>query len=379
MLGQLFANRNDTLPKDRSLVTMFHTERAPEITVQAYFKRIARYCDCTAESLVLALVHINRLIHNRPPFKVTSLNIHRLLLISIMSSAKFFDDQYYNNAYYGKVGGVPTREVNALEIEFLALINFDLYIQEAEYQTFLAELCSPALHSCCQCKFQNISDQLTIDFPSLRVQTPTMVEEPAPPSPQPPLPESAYRAASPVEKGAKPAAVVAAPEPQPQPMHTHSVPHALPYDSKYHAQQPELIPCYGECVPAYAAYPHNPTGGPVPHFHADTSHQTPSKKYVQQEEAAAAPTPKTPVGAVKRVSNLTVDSGWSGVEGVLSFEPVDRSHSPWSSVNSSLSSDWSSPGQRYSRFSSRSWTPPMDESVSDARLSNLIPSSISIR
>jgi hypothetical protein len=33
-----------------------------------------------------------------------------------MAAAKFFDDSYYNNAFYAKVGGVPAWEINALEV-----------------------------------------------------------------------------------------------------------------------------------------------------------------------------------------------------------------------------------------------------------------------
>ena len=44
-----------------------------------------------------------------------------------MLAAKFFDDQYFNNAYYAKVGGVPTNEMNTLEVEFLFMSNFTLY------------------------------------------------------------------------------------------------------------------------------------------------------------------------------------------------------------------------------------------------------------
>lgn len=39
-------------------------------------------------------------------------NIWRLGCVidfSVMLAAKFYDDQYYNNAYYGKVGGVPCK------------------------------------------------------------------------------------------------------------------------------------------------------------------------------------------------------------------------------------------------------------------------------
>ncbi len=30
----------------------------------------------------------------------------RLLITSIMTAAKFFDDKYYKNEYYAKVGGI---------------------------------------------------------------------------------------------------------------------------------------------------------------------------------------------------------------------------------------------------------------------------------
>jgi hypothetical protein len=45
-----------------------------------------------------------------------------------MAAAKFFDDRYYNNEYYAKVGGISNKELNILEIEFLKFINFQLFI-----------------------------------------------------------------------------------------------------------------------------------------------------------------------------------------------------------------------------------------------------------
>lgn len=41
---------------------------------------------------------------------------HIIIGNSVMLGAKFFDDQYFNNAYYAKVGGVPCNEVNHLEV-----------------------------------------------------------------------------------------------------------------------------------------------------------------------------------------------------------------------------------------------------------------------
>ena len=49
------------------------------------------------------------------------------LVDSCLISAKFFDDEFYNNAFYAKLGGVPAWEMNALELEFLHLVRM-IYI-----------------------------------------------------------------------------------------------------------------------------------------------------------------------------------------------------------------------------------------------------------
>jgi len=67
---------------------------------------------------------------------VNSLNVHRLIITGILVAAKFFDDQYFNNAYFGKIGGVSSKEVNLLEIDFIFMINFDLYVETGMYETY---------------------------------------------------------------------------------------------------------------------------------------------------------------------------------------------------------------------------------------------------
>lgn len=57
-----------------------------------------------------------------------SSNYLRLLMTAVMLAAKFFDDHFYNNEYYARVGGMSNKEINVLEIEFLNLINFTLHV-----------------------------------------------------------------------------------------------------------------------------------------------------------------------------------------------------------------------------------------------------------
>jgi Cyclin len=78
----------------------------------------------------------------RNNFLLTELNVHRVVITSILLAAKFFDDAYYNNAYYAKVGGVLVSEINGLEVDFLFRINFSLHVTPDEFEKYRCELLS---------------------------------------------------------------------------------------------------------------------------------------------------------------------------------------------------------------------------------------------
>jgi hypothetical protein len=136
--------RNDRFVINDERITRFHASRAPNITIESYLERIAKYSNCSEECFVLALIYIDRLIRKNGTFLVNSLNVHRLMITSIMLGAKFFDDQYFNNAYFGKVGGVSCKEINLLEIEFLFMINFNLFVETELFETYNQRLLSHA-------------------------------------------------------------------------------------------------------------------------------------------------------------------------------------------------------------------------------------------
>lgn len=104
---------------------------------------IHKYASCSNECFVLALIYIDRLIQ-RNNFLLTELNVHRVVITSVLLAAKFFDDAYYNNAYYAKVGGVLTSEMNGLEVDFLFRINFSLYVNSDVFEKYRVELAAQA-------------------------------------------------------------------------------------------------------------------------------------------------------------------------------------------------------------------------------------------
>lgn len=147
--------RNDSLADAQRSLSKFHALRPPTISIKDYLIRIAKYAVCSSECFVLALVYIDRIIQSNPNFVVNSLNIHRLLITSVMLAAKFFDDQYFNNAYYAKVGGVPCGEMNSLEVEFLFMTNFTLFVPSEQYRQYHTELCNHAKNATCECHQQH--------------------------------------------------------------------------------------------------------------------------------------------------------------------------------------------------------------------------------
>ncbi|KAL3647881.1 hypothetical protein CASFOL_008849 [Castilleja foliolosa] len=119
-------------PQTKDVITIFHGLRAPSLSIQQYIDRIFKYSCCSPSCFVIAQIYMDRFIQRTNLF-LTSLNIHRILITSVMVAAKFMDDAFFNNAYYAKVGGVSTAEMNKLEMKFLFSLDFRLYVS---VQTF---------------------------------------------------------------------------------------------------------------------------------------------------------------------------------------------------------------------------------------------------
>jgi Cyclin len=114
--------------------------------VRIFGSRIHRYASCSNECFILALIYIDRLIQ-KSNFLLTELNIHRVCVTAVLLAAKFFDDAYYNNAYFAKVGGVMISEMNSLEVDFLFRINFSLHVTPDVFDKYRSELLAQSMEN----------------------------------------------------------------------------------------------------------------------------------------------------------------------------------------------------------------------------------------
>lgn len=123
-----FATQTQTQHSPR-MCSPFDGTRAPSYPLVRYVYRIARYAAVSPSCFVLALIYIDRIIASRQrSFVLSELNVHRMLMACLVVATKFWSDFFYGNDYYGRVGGVSSREMGVLEATVLVWLDFRLVL-----------------------------------------------------------------------------------------------------------------------------------------------------------------------------------------------------------------------------------------------------------
>ncbi|XP_073128023.1 cyclin-U4-1-like [Henckelia pumila] len=141
-LLQRAAETNDVVFRglNTQKISIFHGLTRPTISVQCYLERIFKYANCSPSCFIVAYIYLDRFAMKQPFLPINSYNVHRLLIASVLVSAKFMDDIFYNNAYYAKVGGINTMEMNLLEMDFLFGLGFELNVSPSTFHTYCCYL-----------------------------------------------------------------------------------------------------------------------------------------------------------------------------------------------------------------------------------------------
>ncbi|KAL8207994.1 hypothetical protein R6Q57_007406 [Mikania cordata] len=110
------------------------------MTIQSYLERIFKYTKAGPSVYVVAYVYIDRFCRSQPEFRLTGRNVHRLLITSIMVASKYVEDMNYRNSYFARVGGITTKEMNRLELDFLFMMNFKMHVNVSIFESYCCHL-----------------------------------------------------------------------------------------------------------------------------------------------------------------------------------------------------------------------------------------------
>ncbi|XP_012083632.1 cyclin-U2-2 [Jatropha curcas] len=119
---------------------VFDCYETPDMTIQSYLERIFRYTKAGPSVYVVAYVYIDRFCQANPGFRINARNVHRLLITTIMVASKYVEDMNYRNSYFARVGGLNTKELNKLEVEFLFLMGFKLHVNVSVFESYCCHL-----------------------------------------------------------------------------------------------------------------------------------------------------------------------------------------------------------------------------------------------
>ena len=121
----------------------FSSSIPPKVTLQYFLGRIKRYSEIEKSTLLIILIYVDRMCITSGII-LNPHNIHRIILGCMILAIKYNEDEYYNNEYYAKVGGVSLDEMNDLEDASFNLIDHNLFIRRKRTTCHSSAGCWPA-------------------------------------------------------------------------------------------------------------------------------------------------------------------------------------------------------------------------------------------
>ena len=126
-------NYKDILKKQISMY--FSANTIPNISIKDYLIRIQNYSEMEKSTLILSLILIDKMC-KKSGIVLTHYNIHRILFSSVLISIKYNEDSYFDNNFYSQIAGVKPDELKLLEYTFLEYNDFNIYVEDIEYEQY---------------------------------------------------------------------------------------------------------------------------------------------------------------------------------------------------------------------------------------------------
>jgi hypothetical protein len=102
-----------------------------KMEIDEFIERIINYLKIDKTLLVLSMMMLDKILANN--FILTERNVHKVIFICFMETQKFFEDENYKNSDYAKVCGISVNELLLMEVSFMELINYNMFVKEEEY------------------------------------------------------------------------------------------------------------------------------------------------------------------------------------------------------------------------------------------------------
>ncbi|KAI9355050.1 cyclin-domain-containing protein, partial [Zopfochytrium polystomum] len=113
------------------------------LPLRRFIQEILRRSRTSFCTLQLALLYIVRLRSRLPPHSsrppstpTATLCGRRMFLSALIVAAKYLQDRNYSNRAWAKISSLPLCDVNTNEMEFLKLVDFELFVSHRTFASW---------------------------------------------------------------------------------------------------------------------------------------------------------------------------------------------------------------------------------------------------
>ena len=116
-------------------------EEKPNISLSRYIYRINKYLDPEISTFIISFIYMEKLTSTRSlKLKIDENNIFKLILTSLTIAIKYNEDDTHDNKFFSKVGGLTLKQLNELELNFCAMLKWDLFISYDIFRKYYLHL-----------------------------------------------------------------------------------------------------------------------------------------------------------------------------------------------------------------------------------------------
>lgn len=139
------ANEHTTMHKIDELTVpdelkIFYSQYKQPFELDFYIRRLVEYSYCPISAFIVALIYLDRVQTAYTSLSMTEMSCHRLLSTALVLSIKYLDDEVYSNAYYARVSGLTTDELNSLEAAMLNILDWRLSVDPELFSRYEGSL-----------------------------------------------------------------------------------------------------------------------------------------------------------------------------------------------------------------------------------------------
>ena len=111
-----------------------HRNIIDEYNFEDLFKFCVKMLKINDNLLVLIMMNIDKIISNGVIINYE--NINRLFYTCLMITQKYYEDNSFNNKIYADLVGISCDELLNMEMEYMNLIDFSLFIKDDEFTKY---------------------------------------------------------------------------------------------------------------------------------------------------------------------------------------------------------------------------------------------------